>query len=774
MKNILLTLMAGACLAGCAPENRNAAIVPYPNDIVYGRGSYSVANRPLVVDERADERTRNALTEFASRLEMATGGSNPVVYSGEMPAKGIRFVIDETVADEGYKLDIDRRGVEVRASGFAGFLYAVQSIKQLLPVEIYGTAPAAEAEWNLPCLSIDDAPRFAYRGLHLDVSRHFFPVEEVKRYIDMMAVHKLNRLHWHLTDDQGWRVEIKRYPELTEKGSVRKQTVIRKEWDNYDGVPYGGYYTQEQIRDVVKYASDRGITIIPEIDLPGHMMAALATYPELGCTGGPYDVWQRWGISEEVLCAGNDKIFEFLEGVFEEIVELFPSEYVHIGGDECPKVRWHECPKCQARIRELGFKDDGKYSAEHYLQCYVMTRISKFLNGKGRRIIGWDEILEGEVAPDATVMSWRGNEGGIEAAKLGHDVIMVPTQYFYFDYLQSQDVDREPFGIGGYVPVEKVYSYEPPYEELTPEQQKHIIGIQANMWTEYIADADHLEYMLLPRLAALSEVQWCRPEVRDWERFIGTFRMDRIYSAMGYNFAKHIFGVSGSYEADTDKGCVMVSVSTQGDAPIYYTLDGSEPTPASSVYTGPVAIDHTCTFKAAALREGIDAPVYERSFAFNKATCRKVTLNAPASEKYAYAGGVTLVDGVVGSTTFAGGAWIGFLPEPMDVTIDMEGVEGYSQVTVTALSGKSDWIFPPSSIEVLTSDDGEHFTQAASMTVKPDGPTDPDDIRNYTLSFPETAARYLRVVATAEKSIPDWHPGKGRHSYLFVGEIAVE
>lgn len=774
MKNILLTLMAGACLAGCAPENRNVSIVPFPNDIVYGRGSFSVSNEPVAVDARADERTRNTLSEFAARIETATGGTNPIVVTDRIPSKGIRFVVDETVADEGYKLDIDRRGVEVRASGFAGFLYAVQSIKQLLPVEIYGTDTAVGAEWKLPCLSIDDAPRFAYRGMHLDVSRHFFPVEEVKRYIDMMAVHKLNRLHWHLTDDQGWRVEIKRYPELTEIGSVRKHTVIRKEWNNYDGIPYGGFYTQEQIRDVVQYAYDRGITVIPEIDLPGHMMAALATYPELGCKGGHYEVWPRWGISEEVLCAGNDKIFDFLEGVFEEIVELFPSEYIHIGGDECPKVRWHDCPKCQARIRELGLKDDGKYSAEHYLQCYVMTRISEFLNSKGRRIIGWDEILEGELAPDATVMSWRGNEGGIEAAKLGHDVIMVPTQYFYFDYLQSQDVDSEPFGIGGYVPVEKVYSYEPPFEELTPEQQKHIIGIQANIWTEYIADADHLEYMLLPRLSALSEVQWCRPEVRDWKRFIGTFRMDGIYRTMGYNFAKHIFGVSGSSEVDTDKGCITVSVATQGDAPIHYTLDGSDPTADSPVYTAPVAIDRTCTFKAAALREGIDTPVYVRRFSFNKATCRKVTLNAPADAKYAYAGGVALVDGTVGGNSYAGGAWIGFLAEPMDITIDMNGSEPYSQVTVTALSGKSDWIFPPSAIEVSVSDDGEQFVRAASLSVEPDRPDTPDDIRNYTLSFPETSARYLRVKAATVNPIPDWHSGKGGPSYLFVGEIAVE
>ena len=566
MKKLLLTLAAGIVLCSCGSHDPQIAIVPYPNHLETGRGTYRVTDRPVTCDSRTDERTQRAVVGFAARLATVTGGTNPVTVADEVPASGIRFVTDESLPAEGYELNVDGEGIEVRASQFPGFLYALQSLEQLLPAAVYGTEPAPDAAWEVPCVKIADAPRFAYRGMHLDVARHFFSVDEVKRYIDVMAIHKLNTLHWHLTDDQGWRIEIKRYPELTAVGSIRKATVVRKEWGTYDGTPYGGFYTQDEIRDVVKYAADRGVTVIPEIDLPGHMLAALTAYPELGCTGGPYEVWGRWGVADDVLCPGREKTFEFLEGVLTEVMELFPSEYIHIGGDECPKVRWEKCPRCQAKIRQLGLKDDGEHTAEHYLQSYVTDRIGKFLAQHGRRIIGWDEILEGRAPSDAVVMSWRGSEGGIAAAKLGHDVIMTPNSHFYFDYYQSLDTDAEPFGIGGYIPMEQVYSYDPAFPELTPEQQKHILGVQANLWTEYVLSDEHLEYMLLPRLAALSEVQWCQPETKDWNRFIGSFRMDEIYSQMGYEFAKHIFGVTASYAVDPEKGGVVMTLTTQGGA----------------------------------------------------------------------------------------------------------------------------------------------------------------------------------------------------------------
>ena len=774
MKKLLLTLAAGIVLCSCGSHDPQIAIVPYPNHLEAGRGTYRVTDRPVTCDSRTDERTQRAVVGFAARLATVTGGTNPVTVADEMPASGIRFVTDESLPAEGYELNVDGEGIEVRASQFPGFLYALQSLGQLLPAAVYGTEPAPDAAWEVPCVKIADAPRFAYRGMHLDVARHFFSVDEVKRYIDVMAIHKLNTLHWHLTDDQGWRIEIKRYPELTAVGSIRKATVVRKEWGTYDGTPYGGFYTQDEIRDVVEYAADRGVTVIPEIDLPGHMLAALTAYPELGCTGGPYEVWGRWGVADDVLCPGREKTFEFLEGVLTEVMELFPSEYIHIGGDECPKVRWEKCPRCQAKIRQLGLKDDGEHTAEHYLQSYVTDRIGKFLAQHGRRIIGWDEILEGRAPSDAVVMSWRGSEGGIAAAKLGHDVIMTPNSHFYFDYYQSLDTDAEPFGIGGYIPMEQVYSYDPAFPELTPEQQKHILGVQANLWTEYVLSDEHLEYMLLPRLAALSEVQWCLPETKDWNRFIGSFRMDEIYSQMGYEFAKHIFGVTASYAVDPEKGGVVMTLTTQGGAPIRYTLDGSDPTASSPLYKAPVTIGESCTFKAAALREGMQTPVYARKFDFNKATGRRIALNAAPTLKYTYGGASLLVDGYRGGPVYSNGAWIGFLNEPLDVTIDMQGAKPYSAVTVESLVEKGEWVFPPSSVGVYLSDDGREFTEAALMSVPQETAGSPDGVKPFKVLFPETSARYLRVVARTVDPIPAWHGAAGQKAHMFVDEIIVE
>ena len=767
-------MAAGIALCSCGSHDPQIAIVPYPNHLEAGRGTYRVTDRPVTCDSRTDERTQRAVVGFAARLATVTGGTNPVTVADEMPASGIRFVTDESLPAEGYELNVDGEGIEVRASQFPGFLYALQSLGQLLPAAVYGTEPAPDAAWEVPCVKIADAPRFAYRGMHLDVARHFFSVDEVKRYIDVMAIHKLNTLHWHLTDDQGWRIEIKRYPELTAVGSIRKATVVRKEWGTYDGTPYGGFYTQDEIRDVVKYAADRGVTVIPEIDLPGHMLAALTAYPELGCTGGPYEVWGRWGVADDVLCPGREKTFEFLEGVLTEVMELFPSEYIHIGGDECPKVRWEKCPRCQAKIRQLGLKDDGEHTAEHYLQSYVTDRIGKFLAQHGRRIIGWDEILEGRAPSDAVVMSWRGSEGGIAAAKLGHDVIMTPNSHFYFDYYQSLDTDAEPFGIGGYIPMEQVYSYDPAFPELTPEQQKHILGVQANLWTEYVLSDEHLEYMLLPRLAALSEVQWCQPETKDWNRFIGSFRMDEIYSQMGYEFAKHIFGVTASYAVDPEKGGVVMTLTTQGGAPIRYTLDGSDPTASSPLYKAPVTIGESCTFKAAALREGMQTPVYARKFDFNKATGRRIALNAAPTLKYTYGGASLLVDGYRGGPVYSNGAWIGFLNEPLDVTIDMQGAKPYSAVTVESLVEKGEWVFPPSSVGVYLSDDGREFTEAALMSVPQETAGSPDGVKPFKVLFPETSARYLRVVARTVDPIPAWHGAAGQKAHMFVDEIIVE
>ena len=380
------------------------------------------------------------------------------------------MAVGEVENPEGYNLTVNSNGVTITGSE-AGVFYGIQTLRKALPVE-------ACSKVVLPAVSINDYPRFSYRGTHLDVSRHFFNKEEIKRLIDMLALHNINRFHWHLTDDQGWRIEIKKYPKLTTIGAYRNETVIGRNSGEYDGVEYGPYfYTQDDCREIVKYAAERHITVIPEIDLPGHMQAAVAAYPEYGCTGGPYEVWKMWGVSTHVLCAGNDATLSFIEDVLSEVIEVFPSEYIHIGGDECPKDQWQICPKCQARIKKLGLKSDSKHSAEMYLQSFVISHAEKFLNSKGRQIIGWDEILEGGLAPNATVHSWRGVAGGIEAAKQGHNCIMSPNSHLYFDYYQTKYVDDEPLCIGGYVPVEKVYEYEPVDSSLTVEEQKYIIGV---------------------------------------------------------------------------------------------------------------------------------------------------------------------------------------------------------------------------------------------------------------------------------------------------------
>ena len=547
MKKFLSALFALALAASCTsldPKEYGIDVVPYPNEVSLKAGSYKVAGAVFHYDGNMDALSVQAVIDFADRLSRVTGKQS-LVSEGHSRT-GINFVVDPALAPEEYSLVVKRKAVIIKASALNGFIYAIQTVKQMLPEEIFSDSLDQDEDWKLKCVVIKDAPRFAYRGMHLDVSRHFWSVDEVKRYLDVMQVHKLNRFHWHLTDDQGWRIEIKKYPRLTEKGAVRKETLVGhlQPKDNvFDGTPYGEglFYTQDQIREVVAYAAARGITVIPEIDLPGHMVAALACYPELGCTSGPYEVWPMWGVADDVLCPGNEKTFEFIENVLSEVADLFPSEYIHIGGDECPKVRWEKCPKCQARIKALGLEADEKHSAEYFLQSYVTERVEAFLATRGKRIIGWDEILEGKLAPDATVMSWRGISGGLEAARLGHDAIMTPNSYLYFDYYQSDNQDAEPLAIGGYLPVSKVYSYEPFEEGMTQEEKSHIIGVQANLWTEYITTESQLEYMLLPRLAALSEVQWCQPQNKNWERFEDCVDdVCDIYDQMGYNYARHL------------------------------------------------------------------------------------------------------------------------------------------------------------------------------------------------------------------------------------------
>lgn len=552
MKKLFLSLITFAFVA-CSYNKQQASysVIPLPQEINFIQEKAFELNKNTIIAYPAEntllKRNAEFLTEY---IEESTGYTLRMknITKKEELKNAIILGIDTNITNtEGYELNTTTKNIYINGQTENGVFYGIQTLRKSIP------AKAPNTTILLPASKIKDAPRFAYRGMHLDVCRHFFPVEFIKKYIDLLAFYNMNTFHWHLTEDQGWRIEIKKYPKLTEIGAWRNRTVIGRNTDQYDNTRYGGFYTQEQAREIVKYAQERYITVIPEIDLPGHMLAALAAYPEFGCTGGPYEVCPRWGVFKDVLCIGNENSLRFIEDVMSEIIEIFPSKYIHIGGDEAPRTRWEKCPKCQARIKTEGLKADKKHTAEDRLQSYCMTRIENFLNNKGRQIIGWDEILEGDIAPNATVMSWRGMEGGTKAAQMGHDVIMTPTSYAYFDYYQAKDTEKEPFAIGGYVPVEKVYSLDPIPTTLNNEQKKHILGAQANLWTEYISTTQHVEYMVLPRMAALAEVQWTQPEKKNYKNFCKRLiHLVDFYQRNGLNYAKHIFSQATNSISNTE------------------------------------------------------------------------------------------------------------------------------------------------------------------------------------------------------------------------------
>ena len=512
-------------------------VIPKPMDVAVSDGAFTLKPDTRIEVEKGAESIAAYLSEMlspitGSALETAEpSGKEPRSNTILLTTAGADESLDESLGAEGYELKVTSEAIAIRAPEVNGLFHGVQTLRQLLPPEIENRKEGSSQAREIPAVSIKDKPRFSWRGLHLDVGRHFFPATFVKRFIDLIAMHKMNVFHWHLTEDQGWRIEIKKYPKLTEIGSRREASALLTDRDKLDDEPHGGFYTQEEIREVVEYAASRFVTVVPEIEMPGHSVSALASYPELGCTGGPYTVRTFWGISEDVYCAGNEKTFEFLEDVLREVMELFPGEYIHIGGDECPKAMWQQCEKCQKRIAEEGLND------EDGLQSYFIRRIEKFLNASDRRLIGWDEILEGGLAPGATVMSWRGMEGGIEAASKGHEAIMCPLNYTYFDYYQSEDREKEPPAIGGLTPLETVYEFDPVPSDMTADQAKRILGAQGQLWTEFIADERHLEYMAFPRASALAEVLWTNREKCDYDNFMRRLpRLLRRLEIMGVNY----------------------------------------------------------------------------------------------------------------------------------------------------------------------------------------------------------------------------------------------
>lgn len=765
-RNTLIAFLTLVTLASCTGEKTAVyRIVPEPYRIVSeGHGHFTFTSAARVTCQ--DSSLLREAAFISGYIKEETG--KEIGYDISSPEKGnIAISIDTAMTPEGYVLQIGRRGISITGGSAAGVFYGGQTLRKCLAYD--STLPAAR---------IEDMPAFGYRGAHFDVSRHFFGADEVKTYIDMMALHNMNKLHLHLTDDQGWRVEIKKHPELTAKGSVRKESLLGLLSDEprvFDGKMHGGFYTQDELRELVRYAAERHIEIIPEIDLPGHMVAALACYPELGCTGGPYEVWTLWGISENVLCAGNEESYKFLDDIFTEILDIFPSEYIHIGGDECPKAMWKECPKCQAIIKRLGLKDDAIHTKEQKLQSYMMSRVSDFITSHGRKVIGWDEMLEGGAAPGSVIMSWRGEDGGIAAARSGHDVIMTPFTYLYFDYYQSRDTKNEPMAIGGYIPTEKVYSYNPVPEVLDSAEATHIIGVQANLWTEYIDNFPKVQYMVLPRWAALSEIQWRDSKDRDYGEFMKDIMpLISIYDRLGYNYARHIFDVAAQFSADKENHAIKVTLASAGAPEIRYTTDGSEPGPGSMLYSSPVELRSNASFKAAAIRDGKPGKITSEEIFCSKATACDVTLLTTPSPNYTYGGGAMLVDGMKGDTAFSSGKWLGFADgTPLKAVIDLGSPEEFSTVKLGVCICTRDGIFDIRSMKVSVSDDNADFHEVASSEYS-QVTKDTAETVTHSLTFKPVRARYIRVEAKSQDDVPSWSWLAGTKAWLFVDEVLVD
>lgn len=768
----VLCILFSTCFYACSEKrtlNSDYEIIPKPLDVnCKGDASFLLKDGVAVIYPENNQKMQDNAEFLVDYVEKQTGVK--LTSHAGMPVDGAICLTLDLNDDnaEAYKLIVNDKRVCISGASEAGVFYGIQTLRKSLPV-------AQDINVNLSAVEIYDKPRFAYRGAMLDVARHFYTVDEVKTFIDMLALHNINRFHWHLTDDQGWRIEIKKYPKLMSVASERKETVVGRWYSGiYDGKPYGGYYTQDELRDVIDYAAKRHITIIPEVDLPGHMQAALTAYPELGCTGGPYEVRTIWGVSQDVLCVGNDFTLQFVKDVLSEVADIFPSEYIHIGGDECPKVRWEKCPKCQERIKSLGLKSDAKHTKEQRLQSYMIQEAAKYLKEKGKRIIGWTEILEGGLVPDATLMSWIGESGGIEAAHQHHDVIMTPNTYLYFDYYQSKKVEDEPLAIGGYLPIEKTYNYEPMPKELTEEEQQYIKGVQANLWTEYIPVFSQVQYMVLPRLGAAAEVQWTDPSKKDYKDFLRRVpHLVAVYDCYGWNYATHVYDVNVDMKADTVNHVLNVQLSTMADDPIYYTLDGQDPTEKSLKYTKPFTIDQSVVLKTMAVHPDRTSKISVDTIRFNKATLKPVVLLQPNESRFSPDGPVVLVDGRNGNHSFDTGAWLTVAGNDLETVINMQAETILSSASVHVYVRKDAWLFDARGFSVSVSSDNKNYKEVASQEYKQMQESDSDGIIEHELSFDPCKATYVKIKVISEKSMPDWHWDAGKAPFLLVDEIIL-
>lgn len=789
MKNLTLAVFILIFLAGCTSKqpakDEKPDIIPVPLTAKMGTGNFEITKRTKILLSPVDEGSKVVAQLFSERLEPFLGKALDIsVMTGGQPKNSILLELDNAltpeIGPEGYKLVVSSSRITIRAAKPAGLFYGIQTIYQLLPPEIFSVnntdGNLKDVDLKVECVEITDRPSFQYRGMHLDVSRHFFPKEFIKKYIDLIAMHKMNVFHWHLTDDNGWRIQIDRYPLLTEKAAWRAD---RKgiSWDDAKpqqaGEPatYGGFYTKDDIREIVEYARQRFVMIIPEIEMPGHTSEVFSAYPQYSCSGEHLTVktGSYWPIVD-IFCAGNDETYTFIQNILDEVIDLFPSPYIHIGGDEADKTAWRACPKCQAKIRQ------EKLSGVDELQSYFVKRMEKYIISKGKKMIGWDEILQGGLAPEATVMSWQGFEGGIESARQGHPVIMCPTSYCYFDYYQANP-DFQPKAIGGLTTLKKVYSFRPVPSELSIDQRKLILGGQGNLWTEFIDTTSYAEYMVLPRMTALAEVLWSPEYLLNWNDFKGRLRTQfRRFDAMETKYMKGSGNVDVTALFNVDGKPYTLKLETEKDeTTIYYTLNGYAPTDRSYVYKNPIEIKNDLVLKAVAFKKGnkLEVPA-EYNITFHRGIGKNVMYKSNYSERYPGGGQFALVDGLRGSLNFNDGHWQGFNGKNAELIIYLGEDFAFTKVTTTFLLDQNKWIFYPDVVKYYISDDGQNFQQMAALRHAVNMNTPAVQTNDFSAKINKPLkTKYLKIEAVSPGVCPDWHPAKGQNAWIFLDEVVI-
>ncbi len=759
-KNLILFLatffLVDASFAQQKLVLKEAAIIPKPVQYELQKGSFALNNITFL------EVSPSIKTATVALFKEAAFSFAHTVFSTQKIAgkNSIQLQIDSVLVQqkEGYQLTVNQNQIKIIGHDDAGVFYGTQTLLQLINHNKTGN-------YSINACKINDYPRFGYRGMELDVSRHFFPISAIKKWINILAFYKINTFHWHLTDDQGWRIEIKKYPELQTVAAYRNETLIghKKEMPHqFDGKRYGGFYSQDEVKNVVKFAAERHINIIPEIEMPGHALAALSAYPQLGCTGGPYQAATFWGVFDDVYCAGNEETFHFLENVLDEVLPLFPPNYIHIGGDECPKTKWKACPKCQKRIADEHLKD------ENQLQTYFMARIEKYLKSKNKKVIGWDEILEGGLTPDATVMSWRGEEGGIAAAHLQHEVVMTPEKFVYLDYYQSLN-PNEPIAAGGYTPLSKVYNYEPVPAELKPEETKYIKGVQANVWSEYLTSEQKAEYQIFPRLFALAEIAWSSKTNRNYADFLNRLRSQKsLIQQLKINAAEVFDEITDS--VSVEKSSVLVKLkSTKPNAEIRYTTNGKTPDKNSIAYTNPVSISKSGTLKAALFKNGsLDGRVFEQNFNISKATGQKLSLKNSPHGNFNPVNNNVLVNGLSGSNRYNDNQWCGFAGEDLEAIIDLGSAQQISEIGTHILKYHWQKMWEPNRLTFEISADGVTFNEVYRQQDFP-----ANGINTIHAVFMPVKARYLKIKAENKGIIPSGEYGAGGKAWLLTDEFTV-